>query len=273
MRSWSFRQLVVVAGGGEDLPPTPMPPPEPAKSFPPPPRRVWRRALWGEVIALRLLLLPLLVGWGMLALAVGQDLALHLDGQEITGEVVNMRRDDRAKGPFYYVRYAFTADGGRVNVEQQVNESRYRKLSIGATVPVKTRIIQGERRQALSFSAWESANASHMGLLMLTLFCVLVFYGGWYDPFRTARLIRFGQIAHATVDKAELHAKNNQQTVRYSFVPAAGLKGARVRGATTGPNRPRAYVGQTVTIFYDPAKPKRNVAYEFCEFETDLLSR
>jgi hypothetical protein len=271
MRSWSFRQIVVMVGRGPALPPMPIPPPDPPKRFPPPPRRVWRRGNWGETIALRIILIPLLIAWAAVAFNLGEEALLHLFGQETQGRITGLRRDDHHKGPNLYASYSFTIGPTHFGAEQEVSKKRFESLQMRDIVPVKWRIIRGERRYELAFSAWESTPVPLvMGTLLLSLFSAAIVYGAWIEPYRIARLIREGAITEGIISQVRPNQKNNQQLVYYTFTLPAD--GESRRNSTSGPNRPLAYVGQTVTVFYDPAKPKNNVAYEFCEFETDVLA-
>ncbi len=273
MGYWSFRQLIVTISRGQlSPPPILIPRPDPPKRFPHPPRRVWRRGNWGETIGLRILLIPLLVAWGMVAFNLGEKTLLHLSGQAVQGRITALRREDHRKSPTFHASYTFMLGPTHFGAEGEVSRKRFESLRMGDTVPIKTRIIRGQRRHELAFSTWESTSFPLLGgTLFLSLFSAAITYGVWIEPYRVARLIREGDIAEGTISRVELHQKNNQQTVHYTFTP--NIVGGETRPAsTTGPNRPTAYVGQRVTVFYDPRKPNRSVAYEFCDFETDIIS-
>jgi hypothetical protein len=244
--------------------------PTPPKRFPPPPRRVWRRAGTGEIILLRIILFPLLTAWIVLAFYAGESALLHALGQPLQGRVTAMRKDEGRKGPWCFVTYSFTdLNGMRASSEDEVSEQRYQRLSVGSAVPVKSLTLAGEQLHELSFSAWESAPLpQYGGLAILTFISSIIIYAVWIIPLRTRRLIRSGLIIEGVVNQSTLHSKNNQQTVNYTFTPAGG---ERRRGSTTGPRRPGAHRGQHVTVFYNPRKPRHNVAYEFCDFETDVI--
>ena len=185
------------------------------------------------------------------------------------GHITALRRDDRHKGTTFHASYTFTLGATHFGAEGEVSKKRFESLQMGDIVPVKTRIIRGERRHELAFSAWESTPFPLVGgTFFLLLISAAIVYGVWIEPYRTARLIREGAIAEGIISRVQLHQKNNQQTVNYTFIP---VNAEPRRGSTTGPQRPTTYIGQHVTVFYDPHKPKRSVAYEFCDFETDVL--
>jgi hypothetical protein len=272
---WSSRQITVTISRGKPSPPMPIPPPDPPKRFPPPPRRVWRSHGLAEVVLLRLILLAVMGGWLAVGVAAGKLLLTHALGESVGARVSGMRKVDH-KGTDYYVMYAFDAgsgDGGRTHFvgEAQVSAQRYRTLAIGSTVPVKTLVIEGERLHELSFSAGESACfPQYFGLLCLGIMSGVILYVVWIVPIRTRRLIRHGAIAEGIVQEVIPQPKNNQQSVKYTFTPA-GASWDRRRGSTVAPQKQSALPGQRVTVFYDPQRPRHNVAYEFCEFETDVL--
>jgi hypothetical protein len=246
--------------------------PSPPKRFPPPPRRVWRRAGSGEIILLRIILFPLLTAWIVLAFYAGESALLHAFGQPLEGRVTALRKDEGRKGPWYFVTYKVAdPSGARDMGEEEVSEQRYKTLAVGSPVPVKTIKLRGEQLHELSFSAVESARfAQYGGIAVLTFIPGFIIYAVWIIPLRTRRLIRSGLVIEGVVNDSTLHSKNNQQTVGYTFTPA-GPGGERRRGSTTGPQRPHAHPGQHVIVFYDPCKPRHSVAYEFCDFETDVI--
>jgi hypothetical protein len=231
---------------------------------------VWRRGFWGQVIALRVLLAAMLIAWSILAYNVGQRVLVHALGQEIEGRVTHLRKDDRHKGTDYYVTYAFDVDQTHRSAEEEVSQKRWQTLAVGSPVPVKSIRLGGERVDELSFSALESiSHGWYVGFAFLSLMSFVLFYCLWVLPIRTKRLIRTGETAQGFVIKVTLSQKSDEQTVHYTFTPAGGESRT---ASTDGPKLPAAHVGQNVTVFYDPHKPRHSVAYEFCEFETDVQS-
>src|SRR5262249_19789181 len=151
---------------------------EPPKRFAPPPRRVWRRGFLGQVIAGRILLMAMLIGWGILAYLVGQRALLHAMGQEIEGHVTHLRKDDRHKGTEYYVTYAFDVDQTHRSAEEEVSKKRWETLALGSPVPLKSIRLGGERIDELSFSVWESfQHGWYVGFAFLSLVSLMLYYG------------------------------------------------------------------------------------------------
>ena len=106
-----------------------------------------------------------------------------------------------------------------------------------------------------------------IAMIALAAFGGALNYIVWISPVREARLIRRGHVVDGIINKVSVSGRDfKQQTVNYTYSPDGE---DRQWGTTSGPLRPRARRGQRVSVFYDPRRPHRSVACEFCDFETD----
>jgi hypothetical protein len=89
-------------------------------------------------------------------------------------------------------------------------------------------------------------------------------------PIRQASLIRRGAIVEGTIEEISTSSRNSVQRARFSYRAPAHPK---MVATTWGPPPKRPLqVGDHVTVFYNPRSPRRAVAYECCDFETNRLA-
>jgi hypothetical protein len=84
---------------------------------------------------------------------------------------------------------------------------------------------------------------------------------------RKQRLVREGTVAAGTVlAHREVRGKSASYYITLGFKTTEGSNNqSEIR--IDGKSYWKAYVGSPVTVLYDPAKPSRCVAYEYCGYE------
>ena len=91
----------------------------------------------------------------------------------------------------------------------------------------------------------------------------------WLRPRRNTQLIRFGTPTAGSVEGVWSSRRGGRQKVTYSYQPAGSATLLGHTSAGWDPLPPGR--GDVVTVFYDPRDPRRSVAYECCDFETDRI--
>jgi hypothetical protein len=95
----------------------------------------------------------------------------------------------------------------------------------------------------------------------------ILFYATWLSPWRSHRLVRHGQATFgAVVEKSVIHGARRLLAfaLTYQFKAHGTLRRRRIR---IGPQRyDSAEVKDLVIILFDPARPGRNIVYDYCDF-------
>jgi hypothetical protein len=237
-----------------------------------PPRRLRRVGRPEYEIPFRVLALVLIVGAVLVGINLAATLLTRVYGQPAEAHVVSLKQDEIKGQQYYSVNYAFAADGQTITGYGEIKSQRWHALRIGGPIPVKTLAFAGQRWHEISFSAWESIpSQTCLGLLILIVTSSLMVYVACLRPMRYARLISEGaSVPGFIIESITSSRNNNERIVIYSYHPPGAEP---YRGKTTGPPTLRPVIGQVVTVYYNPRKPWRSVAYEASGFEIIDVAR
>jgi hypothetical protein len=185
--------------------------------------------------------------------------ALDLDRRGVTANAVVdrlWREDDDGKPAF--AAFHFEANGARIDGESRMQMPAWRQLRTGSTLPVRYLpenprrfVVAGRRRGGMPFAVAYIVS-SILGAIALLCLAVV----RWQ---RT--LLSEGRAAPAVVTavrKSHGSSGETQRVMDYEF---------RVLGGTLATGKAAASkaagVGTTISVVYDPERPKRNRPYPF----------
>jgi len=203
------------------------------------------------------LILPaifMVVGLGVLVAVVAE--ALFLAVAPITNATITAKyTTSGGKGGIkYHLRYIYGSGTSRITDSGQLSESRYATLQVGDTISI--RALGSGSLVRLFCWLWAIGSIGGTLVMMRQL---------WLLP---RQLVRDGQviIGHITDKKIRRSRSGQTCTLFYEYHPVTGeaihSKMSMVRGQFNAPEP-----GSDVVVLYDPAKPKRSIVYDACDFE------
>jgi hypothetical protein len=149
-----------------------------------------------------------------------------------------------------------------------VPQRRYAALHVGDLIAVRA-VAAG----SWHFSELDSAGQDHAVMriflwiwgIMLSATMLLMVRRVWLLP---RQLVRDGQavIGRITDKKFEPAGRSKTPTLLYQYEPADGEM-VKSRMSVSRKAFAAAERGSEVVVLYDPAKPRRNLIYDVCEFE------
>jgi len=226
-----------------------------------PPRvvRLKRKMRWVVVVCVVFLAAPLVLvvlgGIQLYVLANGAPITATVDGTHVT----------HGKHTNYYVDYDYMLDGADHTDSQSVNWQTYDDTSEGQIFRGKAMKLWGHYFSETELS--DVRAGAMKGLAIAGVWIVVLLGIGWQYWIRRRFLVQNGTaIASAITDKTIVRGKSSAYFIHFTFEAREGgsFSGKTV---TTRKNYDQAQVGQMITVIYDPMKPKRNMAYEYCDFE------
>ena len=115
---------------------------------------------------------------------------------------------------------------------------------------------------------WARTLALRISLTLMSVqLMLIVFASPLVSWVRKRRLVSEGTPAIGTVvAHREVRGKSPRYLITFSFKISDGTEMRKEVSVGRGAYN-RAYVGSPLTVLYDPAKPWRAIAYEYCDFE------
>jgi hypothetical protein len=239
------------------------------ETLPPAPRSVHRKRGSGcGVNFLRLFILPhTLVGVGLIV-AIPVTAYIRNCGQPVTATVDKLDTHRSSKGKIsYYVDYHFTLDDRRYDERDSVPLDTYAYTHRGDQIAGRAGLVFNH---ALFFGPGAFGGPGVLALMGFALFwngiVGIFFYTAWIAPIRQRLLVKHGAVAAGVVSGKEIiRGKGTRYKISYTFTPrnfddqTGSCIVSRSVYDDTEPDAP-------CTILYDQNKPRRNLAYEFCDF-------
>jgi hypothetical protein len=210
---------------------------------------------------------------GKLAASVYFYVAVSAAGVEVDGRVTKKTEWPGKRGPYYTLDYVFPFDGQQYAGEAYVSAEVYAGHAVGDTLPL--RVYSPTPREARwHLLPGHSASSDVAGLAFWCLiwngFLGAMYWFMYVYPGRERRLVRDGAVAvgHVLSVTSWQEKSHPAYKVRYEFDTA--FPGER---AVTGSHSVRyplsaadVQVGGTLTVLYDPRKPRRNLLYRFANY-------
>jgi hypothetical protein len=234
------------------------------------PRTALRKpGTFGFLLLGRILTAPLVaVAIVLLAFAVLEPILVFVLPAQSAKIIAQWPQQNSHHGIEYYIEYQFDRSGfiGR----DQVLMGEFQAMAVGQEV--KAHVIHfGE----VGYSALDRSLRSYSryrGILWFgTLFSVaigwILFQAVWYAPWRTHWLVRYGKATFgAVVSKSILHGGRRHMhfTLTYQFRAMGTLQARRIR--ITPQRYDAADLKDLVIILFDPARPRRSIVYDYCDF-------
>jgi hypothetical protein len=238
------------------------------------PRMVHRKpGTLGPLLLGRILTAPVLaVCAALLGLVILESIVVFLVPAQ-PARVVALSRDSKARGASrYYIEYQF--DGSGFTVRDEVLPAEYQAFQVGQAV--KAHVIH---LGPLGYSALDRSPGAYAHYRMIlwvgTLFALVIggvlFYAIWLLPSRSRWLARHGEATFGTVvDKNLLGCggccgrRRSSCTLTYRFNSQGTPRARRI---LISPQRyDSAGVKDQVIVLFDPARPSRNIVYDYCDF-------
>jgi hypothetical protein len=223
----------------------------------------------GVVLLGRILTAPLLaVSVALLALVILEPIVVFLLPAQ-PARVVGLWRDPKARhGMAYYVQYKFDRSG--FIAHDQVMPDEYQALQVGQGV--KAHVI---RLGQLGYSVLDRSPRAYAHHRMIAWFGALfasaiggvLFHAMWLSPWRSRWLARYGKATFgAVVAKSILQGGRRHLffTLTYQFKVLGKLRARLIR--ISGQQYDSIGVTDLVIVLFDPARPSRNIVYDYCDF-------
>ena len=252
--------------------------------LPPPPRRLRARPGIGWVPTvsrwfLRLFITPhCIVGVGLI-LSLLYTMLVLLFGTDMPGQITDFNIHQSKGKPVYHITYRYTVDQIDYFRELGVNAEQYANVQKGQ--PLAVRVFPAFPATSPQPQGPDNPWSNLPGNLLLVLFwngiLSMFVWMAWIAPWRKRQLLIHGAATGGQIiakDRVTGGKGGPRYQVQYAyFVPqeeTAGLApmGLPCNGQMEVPvnDFTAADIGQSVTVIYDPRKPKRSLVYEFAEY-------
>jgi hypothetical protein len=184
---------------------------------------------------------------------------------------VDAKRIHQAKSAVtHYVHFLYSLNGHAHSDEQQVRSQDYERVHIGQTLPARAMELGF---MTVCVTSLQHANST-AGALVFALFWdgfIVLFLVLLLRPqAQQRRLVREGTAVPGTIvrDREWL----SQYRGRSAFYLTFSFKTVDGQDITKEIQVPRksyeiAVIPSPVTVLYDPARPSRSIAYEYCDYE------
>jgi hypothetical protein len=240
----------------------------PPTALPPAPRLV-RGGPGPGIWFARIFLLPhTLVGvGGFVALAIA--IVCAATGNDRLARVTAATSSHSAKhGTSYHLAYVYSGAAGVRADGAQVGEGLYR--STPGTIRVRVLEVGPLSWSTCveEHSAWQPVGFIALFTGFWNLIVSVFVYALWIAPIRARWLVRDGQVTRGeVVSKRVQQGKGRAFFVTFRFQePATEADLSVEMGVRDSSAHARIQVGEPVTVIYDPRKPKRALAYEYCGY-------
>jgi hypothetical protein len=214
----------------------------------------------------------MMLAWLLAAAALVAGVALHIESQRqseaakdfdqrsVTASAIVdrlWRKSGEDDNPAF-AAFHFDAGGTRIDAESRIRLSRWRQLRTGSSVPVRY-LPDNPRRFAV---AGERRDGLPLAVAYVTSSILAVFAFLCAAAVRKQRiLLSEGRSASAVVTAVQKHKGSHGTTHHAMTYEFRVLAGTLATGkATAGKS---AEVGTTISVVYDPERPKRNRPYPF----------
>ena len=234
------------------------------------PRAVRRKpGTLGPLLLGRILTAPVLAVFAaLLGLVVLEPIVVFLLPAQPARVVGQWREFKAREGTTCYIEYQF--DRFKFTGTDEVLPDEYPAFQVGQAV--RAHVIH---LGPLGYSALDRSLRAYARYRMILWFSALfalaiggvLFYAIWLLPWRAHWLTRHGEATFgAVVEKSIIHGRRRHLyfTLTYQFKAQGTLRARRIR---ISPQRyDSAGVKDLVIILFDPARPSRNIVYDYCDF-------
>ena len=223
---------------------------------------------------IRLFILPHTLAGLFILFLMPARLAWAVFGTDHTASVERIWTTKSSKGrTVYHVRYGYdqTPAGPRHGDETTVSSTEYGRLQRlphdERTVRVREIGFEPPLYHESVIEADASAASQVAPIWLFGLFwngALSVFaYFVYYVPWRQRRLCRGGTpVVGTLIDKRAVRGKSTTYYVQYHFVASDGTA-HQAKTSTDSRRYHAAVIGEPIVVLYDPAHPRRSVAYDF----------
>jgi hypothetical protein len=234
------------------------------------PRIVRRKpGTFGPLLFGRILTAPVLAAFAvLLGVVVLEPIIVFLFPARPARVVGQWREFKGRRGTEYYIEYQFDRSGftGR----DEVLPDEYQAFQVGQAV--KAHVIHlGPMGYSMLDRSLRAYARYRMILWFGALFALAIggvlFYAIWLLPWRSHWLTRHGEATFgAVVEKSIVHGRRRHLyfTLTYQFRAQRTLRARRIR--ISSQRYDSADVKDLVIILFDPARPSRNIVYDYCDF-------
>jgi len=248
--------------------------------LPPPPRKVRGGVVCG-LWFIRLFIMPHVCAGVFMAGRLILTVLVAIFGTDIMAKVTEMHTSRGSKGgTTYHVAYTYNADGRDYSDTDSVGAGTYEAIRSPKELEGRAAIIRVRHFASgpLHFhvltqdgSAWKSA-ASLLGFVLFWNGVLSVFvYAVWVVPIRQRGLMRHGEVTDGTIVGSRV--RSGKATTYYATFrfrdPESGAEITREMQLPGEAQYSAAKPGLEVSVLYDPSRPKRAIAYEFCGYQVD----
>jgi hypothetical protein len=172
----------------------------------------------------------------------------------------------QGKGENFHVPFRYVMGGQIHGAIQEVTIDAYQRVSPGSVSPGRALQFGGRCFVVANFgdTTWQTTFQTAI-IVVWNLVWAIGIYTVCLRPIRERWLVRHGYAAGGVV----ADRRDNQRSVTSIHYVANLVGGEVITGKAAFVRKQHAGLstGQHVTVIYDPTNRKRNLAYEYCDFE------
>jgi hypothetical protein len=235
--------------------------------MPPPPRAVRRKTGGCLLVALRLFILPhMIAGLYFIGSIPARWYVAHY-GTPVTATVDRLTTESTRKGTGYSVHFHYVLNRHLYNDTASVGSETFDGTRVHDVHPGRASAWFGV---PLFLGPPEWQNGGIQVLIGMAIFwnaIVGVFvYNLWFVPLRDRKILRWGEISAGVITARKKVSGRGADTFRlyYTFTTASG---EQFTGKARTNSVLASMIGLPVMVVYLPYLPKRNLAYEYCDYE------
>jgi hypothetical protein len=252
-----------------------MPPPLLPTPLPKPPRTLRLRprkatGLWfGRLLPVLLILGGIIAGLTMLRRPM-----VMVYGSRVDATVTGLTDHKRGKGGrSYYVHYTYQAGGRQFEDRDRVPHDVYTRTTVGQHLPGRTLSLMGSQNSALEAGSSDALGMMFFALVWFALTAAAV-YAGIIQPRQIRHVLQTGSTTTGVITdkRTRKHKQSRSYYLEFGYEPPNHSPITRTQKVSRAVYD-EVPVGQPVTVVYDPAKPKRAVAYEYGDYDVDTGGR
>jgi len=206
--------------------------------------------------------------WLVVKLAMNIDVLRH--GSTLTA-IVDRTSTYKSRGSDRYeVDYHYQLNGQRFTDTEPVDYDTYLALDKDSEIEIRAKVFGGYAVSMVASNAARDVGGLAFGTTAVNAFTALFVIGLWVVPRRRRQLLVWGNIAQGVItERRRTGGKKASSFIHYQFTPLGARQPISRQQVVRRPDYDGSAVNQPITVFYDPERPTRSIAYEFCDYRLE----
>jgi hypothetical protein len=237
----------------------------------PPPRAVKRKgARDAGFWYFWLFIVPLTLFGLWLVAKLGMNIAVMRHGTIVTATVDGTSTYTSRSTTHYTAEYHYELNGKTYKDSDPVDYEQYLNLEKGDPLQVRAGVFGGYAVSMIASRAGHEVGSLAFATVLINWMMGLFVVALWVAPRRRRRLLIWGDAAQGVItDRRRTGQKKPTNYIHYQFTPAGAHEPISGKQMVSRPDYDAAQVQQAITVFYDPQRPTRSIAYDFCDWQLE----